>query len=99
MNSVYIRNGSVLLPGGLKRADLEISEGVISTIGAPRGGPPAETIDVRGKYVLPGFIDIHTNGIAGFDFTNGRYDLPSDSFTSDEKAYLESIEAATHAFL
>jgi len=99
MNNIHIRNGSVLLPGGLKNVDLEISEGVISDIGAPRGTSPAETIDARGKFVLPGFIDIHTNGIAGFDFTNGRYDLTSDSFASDEENYLDATEAASRAFL
>ena len=99
MSDIRIRNGSVLLPGGMKKIDLEISEGLISRIGAPVGDSPAETIDARGKFVLPGFIDIHTNGIAGFDFTNGRYNLNSDSFTSDEKIYLDAIEAASIAFL
>ncbi len=56
-----INNGSILVKGG-KIAD--ISEGRL---------PVSEctTIDAKGLYVSPGFIDIHTHGGGGFDFMDG----------------------------
>ena len=56
-----INNGSILVKDG-KIAD--ISEGRL---------PVSEctTIDAKGLYVSPGFIDIHTHGGGGFDFMDG----------------------------
>ncbi len=56
-----INNGSILVEDG-KIAD--ISEGRL---------PVSEctTIDAKGLYVSPGFIDIHTHGGGGFDFMDG----------------------------
>jgi len=53
-----IPNGSMLIEGGIITAiadhDLEM--------------PEAETIDAGGRYVSPGFIDIHVHGGGGYDF-------------------------------
>jgi N-acetylglucosamine-6-phosphate deacetylase len=53
-----IPNGSMLVEGGIITAiadhDLEM--------------PEAETIDAGGRYVSPGFIDIHVHGGGGYDF-------------------------------
>jgi N-acetylglucosamine-6-phosphate deacetylase len=53
-----IPNGSILVEGGVITAiadhDLEM--------------PEAKTIDAGGRYVSPGFIDIHVHGGGGYDF-------------------------------
>src|SRR5690606_4503783 len=49
-----------------------ISEGVIA--GVEEGNvsvPDAVEIDAQGKYVAPGFIDIHVHGGGGHDFMDG----------------------------
>lgn len=55
-----ITGGAVLLPGGLVRADLGIADGRVVDAFAPGSAPgAAETLDARGKVLLPGIVDIH----------------------------------------
>jgi len=66
LGTLIVRNGKVLLADGrISRADMIIAEGRIRKIGGARAGEfkQAEVINAAGKYVLPGFIDIHTHGI------------------------------------
>src|SRR5688572_6756000 len=56
-----IPNGSVLTSGGVITA---IGEGNLVTTDAVE-------IDARGKFVAPGFIDIHIHGGGGHDFMDG----------------------------
>ena len=69
-----IRGGTILLSGDRITA---VSEGNIEVEGALE-------IDAGGKYVAPGFIDIHVHGGGGHDFMDGS-----------EAAFLKI--AATHA--
>lgn len=55
-----ITGGDVLLPDGLHRVDLGLTDGKVSGIYAPGTAPKAATtIDASGKTVLPGIVDIH----------------------------------------
>ncbi len=45
------------------KADIRIENGKITEIGEKLGGD--ETIDMTGKYILPGFIDTHIHGAYG----------------------------------
>src|SRR5690606_9601403 len=56
-----IRNGSILIVDGKIE---KISEGDIDA-------PNAKVIDVNGKYISAGFIDIHIHGGGGHDFMDG----------------------------
>ncbi len=66
-----IRGASVLLGDGFERRDLLIRDGRIGGILSPdapdRSGKVRE-LDATGTSMVPGFIDIHTHGAAGFDF-------------------------------
>lgn len=50
----------------LQQGDLQIENGRITKIGNDLSG--GETIDVTGKYILPGFIDTHIHGCCGCRF-------------------------------
>jgi dihydropyrimidinase len=58
-----ISNGTVVTAEGSHRADVLIDGETIAATGLDlvRGGSVDETIDARGKYVIPGAIDVHTH--------------------------------------
>lgn len=62
-DSICITNARVVTPGGvLERSSVRVEDGRIAAIGAGslRG---TREIDARGGYLLPGFIDIHSDAI------------------------------------
>ena len=42
-----------------------------SRFARPEDNPGDEEVDLRGSYVIPGLIDVHTHGCAGADFSDG----------------------------
>lgn len=73
MNRIKITNGQFILPsGGIGVGSLLIENGKIVTLSkGDEAFPDAHTIDAGGKYVSPGFIDIHVHGGDGHDFMDG----------------------------
>ncbi len=53
-----IRGGTVVTPDGMRETDIAIEDGRIAAIG-PQLPDRTESIDARGKVVLPGLIDVH----------------------------------------
>ena len=64
-----IRNGKVILDNEIKETTVYIEDGKITSV---TGGnlPCDNEIDARGRYVSPGFIDIHVHGGGGFEFVD-----------------------------
>jgi dihydroorotase len=62
-NVMVIRNGRVIDPGRVNgRADLLIQNGKIAAVGPDLRAPGgAVVIDADGKWVLPGFVDLHVH--------------------------------------
>jgi allantoinase len=60
MIDLVIRNGTVVTPEGLVRAEIAVEDGVIAAI-APELPGGAREIDAEGLLVLPGLIDIHVH--------------------------------------
>src|SRR5256885_15115646 len=59
---ILIRNGRVLDGTGAtaRVADVGIRGSLVTSVGRIRDSEAGRTIDASGKYVAPGFIDIHT---------------------------------------
>jgi N-acetylglucosamine-6-phosphate deacetylase len=53
---------------GRKTTDISVENSVIVSLDSTAGGG----IDIRGKRVIPGLIDIHTHGCGGFDSSDGE---------------------------
>ena len=67
------KGGTVVSGEGLKKIDLLVKGEKILAAGKNLEFQDAETIDVRGKLLFPGFIDAHTHMAAKFnDITAGR---------------------------
>ena len=81
-----IFNGRVITPSGIiPEGTVLISGDTITSVGKNNiDFPGAIEIDAKGKYVSPGFIDIHVHGGGGYDFMDGT-----------EEAFLKVAE--THA--
>ena len=61
--SIIIKNGRVIDPGRINGpADVLIENGTIAAVGAGLKAPAGATvIDAAGKWVLPGFVDLHVH--------------------------------------
>ncbi|RWU10589.1 N-acetylglucosamine-6-phosphate deacetylase [Pedobacter chitinilyticus] len=69
-NLIKIFNAQIITPAGvLKEGTLVISDGKIAEVGNHNiFVEGALEIDARGKYVSPGFVDMHVHGGGGHDF-------------------------------
>ena len=69
-----LAGGRVVTPDGvLDPGWIRLAGAVIDAVGSgPAPGQPA--VDLRGQWVLPGFIDIHVHGGGGASFTEGTDD-------------------------
>ena len=65
-----IINGRIIAGDRVLEGVLVLKDGVIQGVNK-RKSPGAEVIDAEGRYVSPGFIDIHTHGAGGADFMDG----------------------------
>ena len=68
MSYLLIKNGKVIADGTIRRGDILVDDDTILEVGFS-GDIPAgcEVLDAQGKYVSPGFIDIHVHGGGGYD--------------------------------
>ena len=64
--NLQIRNGRIVTPCGITTGTLNLAGGKIASFGEDFSAD--RVIDAEGKYVTPGFIDIHTHGGGGYDF-------------------------------
>lgn len=57
---LLLKNGSLVLKDGIEQSDILIEDGKISKIGKNLSCE-CETLDISGKHVLPGLIDMHVH--------------------------------------
>ncbi|MBC7329647.1 N-acetylglucosamine-6-phosphate deacetylase [bacterium] len=69
---IFLRNGEIYTPEEVIKGNILIEDGKIKEIGDLNPPMGAEVIDLGGKIVAPGFIDVHTHGLGGYDAMDGR---------------------------
>lgn len=72
-----IKNGLVLQGSFFKYLNIVIKDGIIDQLLSVDDGVEDcydQVVDVQGKYISPGFIDIHTHGAVGEDVNNASAD-------------------------
>ena len=91
-----IMGGKIVCPHEVIEANLLIDQaGRIAHIGSDiPWDSGTSVVDASDKYLLPGFIDIHTHGATGFDFSLGLYDAKTESFDRSGQAFQQGIEQA-----
>ena len=66
MGSLLIINANAVLPDEIKNTSVFIKDGKICSIGYM--GKADAVVDIKGQYLLPGFVDTHIHGGGGADF-------------------------------
>jgi len=79
--STLIKNGRVITADQDYNADIYIERDIVTTIGASLDMPADNTIDAKGKYVIPGGVDVHTHMDMPFGGTTS-----SDDFETGTRA-------------
>ncbi|MFJ3337161.1 N-acetylglucosamine-6-phosphate deacetylase [Streptomyces sp. NPDC086766] len=69
--SKVLAGARVVLPGGVVDDGRLVVEGTRIAEDAPAGAP---VLDLRGHWLVPGFVDLHNHGGGGASFTSGTVD-------------------------
>jgi N-acetylglucosamine-6-phosphate deacetylase len=68
--NMLFQNASVFINDSFQRADLKILDGNFSEIINNKNSESTDTaIDCTDKLIIPGFIELHSHGCIGYDFT------------------------------
>lgn len=67
---IAFRGGRLVTPDRVVEATLVVDGGQIVDIVDRRGGP-AEGVDCRDCWLVPGFVDVHVHGVSGVDVMSG----------------------------
>lgn len=64
---MLLKNASVFIDGKFQAADITVSNGLFQDTAA--NTEEHETLDLTDKLIIPGFIELHSHGCIGYDFT------------------------------
>ena len=87
---ILLKDGLVVTPTKVVQANIAICNGKIEF---PKGQNNFdEVIDIAGKYLVPGFVDIHFHGYNLFDFVAGQYSPKTDTYDNSQSAYYQGFD-------
>lgn len=69
---MIFKNAKVFTDGEFRNCDFSVADGRFVFVG--EADSSTEGIDLKGKKVIPGLVDVHTHGSMGADFSDGDYD-------------------------
>jgi len=72
MQHEWLCNAQLILPDRIVSGCVRVEDGVIADVlGRPWPGEHITGTDLRGQYLAPGFVEIHSHGAGGADFMDG----------------------------
>jgi len=83
----WLVNAQLVLPGSVTPGSILVEGGKIAQVLTGRENPcaeNAEVTDLRGQYLAPGFVEIHSHGAGGADFMDGT----PEAFTRAAQCHL-----------
>lgn len=105
-----ITNAQIILPGSINRGTVTVRAGRVASVSSRSAGRSTGTLDLRGGYLAPGFIDLHIHGgasrdtmeasveafraITEFHLCGGTTSLTLTTVTATEAEILRVLEAA-----
>ncbi len=90
MKTIKLKGGYAVTPNSVERADVIMRDGKVEF--AACKDDCSEIIDITGKYIVPGFVDIHFHGYNLFEFTSGLYDPKSETFDNSPSVYENGLD-------
>ena len=69
---MLFKNANIFVDGQFQYGAFRVEDGKFTEIFA--GTTAEEGVDLEGKYVIPGLIDVHNHGNSNADFSDGDYD-------------------------
>ena len=82
MKDYIVKGAKVVFSESTKVCNILVKNGKITDTDY-RGSEDLEVIDATDKYLLPGFVEIHTHGCGGYDFG----DLTEEAFIKSAECY------------
>lgn len=67
---MIFKNGTVFFEGKLRKLEVQVVNDRIARVAPSISAPGEEAVDLEGRWLLPGFFDVHTHGRAGADFSD-----------------------------
>ncbi len=72
--NLLIRNARLVTPTGVRVGNCFVRDGRIAALGEVKSPGRVPELDTDGRYLAPGFLDLHVHGGAGADFSAGDPD-------------------------
>lgn len=85
MQTILLKGGFAVTPKAVKRIDIALRNGKIELAG--KKDRYDKVIDITGKYVIPGLVDIHFHGYELFDFTFGLFNQKTNTYETSPDIY------------
>ncbi|MBC7328368.1 N-acetylglucosamine-6-phosphate deacetylase [bacterium] len=70
-----LADACIYTPEEIIRGNILIADGKVKAVGDIKIPKEAKTVQLNGKLVVPGFIDVHTHGCGGYDCMDGKSSL------------------------
>jgi N-acetylglucosamine-6-phosphate deacetylase len=85
MLTILLKGSFAVTPKAVKQTDIVLRNGKIEL--ADEKTRCDSVIDITGKYVVPGLVDIHFHGYELFDFTFGLFSPKTNTYETAEDIY------------